>query len=73
MWQQAGITMVMVTHDVEEAVFLADRIVVLDARPGRVRRIVPVALPHPRDRTAADFNAIKHDVLEDFSLLGPAH
>jgi sulfonate transport system ATP-binding protein len=67
LWQQAGITMVMVTHDIEEAVFLADRVVVLDSRPGRIRRIVPVPLAHPRDRTAADFNAIKHDVLEDFS------
>src|SRR5690606_24901245 len=47
LWQEVGITMVMVTHDIEEAVFLADRIVVLDSRPGKVRRIVNVPLPHP--------------------------
>ncbi|WP_437479226.1 ABC transporter ATP-binding protein [Sorangium sp. So ce1014] len=50
-WQQEGITMVLVTHDVEEAVFLGDRVVVLQPRPGRIKRVVPVGVPHPRDRT----------------------
>ena len=67
LWMEVGITMVMVTHDIEEAVFLSDRIVVLDSRPGRIRRIVDVPLAHPRERTDADFNVIKHDVLEDFA------
>lgn len=66
LWQETGVTMIMVTHDIEEAVFLADRIVVLDSRPGRIKRIVPVDLPHPRERTHAQFNAIKRDVLGDF-------
>jgi sulfonate transport system ATP-binding protein len=67
LWLDVGITMVMVTHDIEEAVFLADRIVVMSSRPGRIQRVVPVPLDHPRERTATDFNAIKHDVLGDFS------
>lgn len=67
LWLDAGITMLMVTHDIEEAVFLADRIVALTARPGRIHRIVPVPMAHPRERAAADFNAIKHDVLGDFT------
>jgi sulfonate transport system ATP-binding protein len=66
LWLDVGITMVMVTHDIEEAVFLADRIVVMTSRPGRIRRIVPVPLPHPRQRTEVRFNLIKHDVLNDF-------
>ncbi|HEX6591530.1 MAG TPA: ATP-binding cassette domain-containing protein [Moraxellaceae bacterium] len=69
LWQESGVTMIMVTHDIEEAVFLADRIVVLDSRPGRIRRIVDVPLPHPRERTHTQFNAIKRDVLGDFSAL----
>jgi ABC-type nitrate/sulfonate/bicarbonate transport system ATPase subunit len=69
LWQETGVTMIMVTHDIEEAVFLADRIVVLDARPGRIKRIVNVPLPHPRERTHPKFNAIKRDVLGDFSGL----
>ncbi len=67
LWLEVGITMIMVTHDIEEAVFLSDRIVVLNSRPGRIRRIVPVPIAHPRERTEADFNAIKHDVLGDFA------
>jgi sulfonate transport system ATP-binding protein len=66
LWLDVGITMIMVTHDIEEAVFLADRIVAMSVRPGRIKRIVPVPLPHPRERTEARFNEIKHDVLEDF-------
>ncbi len=67
LWLDVGITMIMVTHDIEEAVFLADRIVAMTARPGRIHRIVPVPLPHPRERTEALFNEIKHDVLGDFA------
>lgn len=49
-----GMTIVFVTHDVEEAVVLADRVVVLEPRPGRVRDIVPIGLQRPRTPTAAD-------------------
>jgi sulfonate transport system ATP-binding protein len=49
-WQHEGVTMLMVTHDVAEAVFLSDRIVVMDRNPGRVRNIVDVALKKPRHR-----------------------
>ena len=45
-------TAVFVTHDVDEAIFLSDRVVVLSARPGRVQEIVPVPLPRPRSRTS---------------------
>ncbi|HEX9853769.1 MAG TPA: ABC transporter ATP-binding protein [Acidimicrobiia bacterium] len=47
-----GITVVFVTHDIDESVYLADRIVVLDKRPTTVREIVPVSLPRPRDQAA---------------------
>jgi ABC-type nitrate/sulfonate/bicarbonate transport system ATPase subunit len=67
LWLDVGITMIMVTHDIEEAVFLADRIVAMTSRPGRINRIIPVPLPHPRVRTEASFNDIKHDVLGEFS------
>jgi ABC-type nitrate/sulfonate/bicarbonate transport system ATPase subunit len=49
-WQREGITMVLVTHDVDEAVYLGDRVVVMQPRPGRIRKIVPVNVPHPRER-----------------------
>jgi len=54
-WAETGKTVLFVTHDVEEAVLLADRIVVMGDSPGRVREIVPVDLPRPRSRTDGAF------------------
>jgi NitT/TauT family transport system ATP-binding protein len=51
-WQASGVTVLFVTHDIDEAVYLADRIVVLTPRPGRLAEIVPVDLPRPRDQIA---------------------
>ena len=68
-WQKEGITMLLVTHDVEEAVFLGDRVVVMEPHPGRVRRIAEVPLAHPRNRSDPEFIRIRDDVLADF--LGP--
>ncbi|MBD1551934.1 ABC transporter ATP-binding protein [Pseudomonas typographi] len=65
--RQEGITAIMVTHDVEEAVYLGDRIVVMEPRPGRIKRVVDVPLARPRDRGSYAFAAIKADVMADFS------
>jgi NitT/TauT family transport system ATP-binding protein len=47
-WQQTGETILFVTHNIEEAIFLADRVVVMTSRPGKVKEIISVDLPHPR-------------------------
>jgi NitT/TauT family transport system ATP-binding protein len=47
-WEGSGSTIVFVTHSIAEAVFLSTRVVVMSARPGRISRIVPIELPHPR-------------------------
>ncbi|MDM0035152.1 ABC transporter ATP-binding protein [Variovorax sp. J22P271] len=65
-WQKERITMLLVTHDVEEAVFLGDQVVVMQPSPGRIRRIVDVDLPHPRNRSDPRFIRLRDDVLGDF-------
>ena len=57
-------TVVLVTHDVDEAVFLADRVAVLSPRPGRVVGELPVELARPRDVTSPEFTAVKRRALE---------
>lgn len=61
-WQQEGITMVLVTHDVEEAVYLGDRVVVLQPRPGRIRRVLDIDVPHPRERADPALKLLAEEV-----------
>jgi NitT/TauT family transport system ATP-binding protein len=67
LWRSYHITVIFVTHDVDEAIFLSDRIVVLSQRPGRVKAELPVALPRPRTRallTSPEFMALKRQAIE---------
>jgi len=50
LWQQHGFTVLLVTHDVDEALYLSDRVLVMDNRPSSIRQEVAVPLAHPRDR-----------------------
>jgi NitT/TauT family transport system ATP-binding protein len=52
LWEHTPRTVVFVTHGIEEAVTLADRVVVLSARPGRIKEILPIDFPRPRDAVA---------------------
>ncbi|AOS37385.1 ABC transporter ATP-binding protein [Pseudomonas brassicacearum] len=57
------ITMILVTHDIEEAIFVADRVILLDPRPGRIAKIVSIEDPHPRSRTSFEFNKLQKELL----------
>lgn len=63
LWAETRPTLVVVTHDIDEALLLADRIVVMRPDPGRIARVIPVALPRPRDRLSAFFEEEKRNVL----------
>ena len=65
-WAEQRSTILFVTHDVDEAIFLADRVVVMSSRPGRIQQIFDVGLPRPRrldTLTDPRFTALKHDIL----------
>lgn len=62
-WRNNQTTMLFVTHDIDEAVFLSHRVVVLDARPGRIKKIVPIDLPYPRKRTGSAFQEFRTIIL----------
>ena len=64
LWAETKQTIVFVTHSVDEAVYLADRIVVLSQRPGTVREIISIPWSRPRDRTSAEFAEVRRRVLE---------
>ncbi|HEX3864957.1 MAG TPA: ABC transporter ATP-binding protein [Stellaceae bacterium] len=68
LWQDNGATMIMVTHDIEEAVYLADKIVVMGAGRDGISELLPVPLARPRDRSAPQFVEIRETLLRRFNL-----
>jgi ABC-type nitrate/sulfonate/bicarbonate transport system ATPase subunit len=73
-WEQERKTVVFVTHSISEAIFLADRIVVMATQPGSIKKVIDVPLRHPRDRSGPEFvrmeRSIKQMVREEVQKLG---
>lgn len=69
-WKQEHMTMIMVTHDVEEAVYMSDEIIVMSARPGKIIKKLKVDLGRPRDRGSQDFFYYSSEVLRLLHLGG---
>lgn len=67
-WEAEKKTILFVTHDIEESCQLADRIVVLSARPGSIRRVVEVDMPHPRDLSSPGYLALRDSILAEIGL-----
>ncbi|CAJ35877.1 ABC transporter ATP-binding protein [Methanocella arvoryzae] len=63
-WQKEKIKVIFVTHSVDEAVFLADKVVIMTARPGQIKEIVDIKLPRPRKRTDAEVNQVRDAILK---------
>jgi sulfonate transport system ATP-binding protein len=65
-WENQKTTMILVTHDIDEAIYLSDRVIVLSNRPARIQKMFNVELPRPRDRTSYDFSLIRKKIYEEF-------
>lgn len=65
-WERERTTMLLVTHDIDEAIYLGDRVVVMSDRPGTIKKTLPVELPRPRDRSAAEFIRIRREIYNEF-------
>lgn len=68
-WMAQRSTVLMVTHDVEEALYLGDRVVVMAPHPGHIRRVVEVDLPHPRDRRSPLLHKLKDEILAELTAM----
>jgi len=67
-WSETKKTVIFVTHSVDEAVYLADRIVVMSARPGTVKDIYKIDLPRPRDRANPEFIRLRRTILDELEI-----
>lgn len=67
-WREEQVTLILVTHDLEEAIFLADRVLVMPKEKGTVPRLIDVGLPRPRDRNEARFVEMRRRLMAEFGL-----
>ncbi|KNF08642.1 putative nitrate/sulfonate/bicarbonate ABC transporter ATP-binding protein [Gottschalkia purinilytica] len=67
-WEERRTTMILVTHDVDEAIYLSDRVVIMTPRPGKVKEIINVEMGRPRNRNHPDFFKIRSKILETLNF-----
>ncbi|WFP78657.1 ABC transporter ATP-binding protein [Mesorhizobium sp. WSM4906] len=67
-WSEENVTMVVVTHDLEEAIYLADRVLILPKEKGGAARLIDVDLPRPRERSESRFVRYREELLREFGL-----
>jgi sulfonate transport system ATP-binding protein len=73
LWQARLTTMLLVTHDIDEAIYMSDRILIMTSRPGRIDRSISVDIHHPRDRSSSKFLRLRGEILQLLHLAGYAN
>jgi ABC-type nitrate/sulfonate/bicarbonate transport system ATPase subunit len=70
LWETRRTTMLLVTHDIDEAIYMSDRIVIMTPRPGRIEKTIRVDIDRPRDRSSAEFLKLRGEILEMLHFAG---
>jgi len=70
LWQARHTTMLLVTHDIDEAIYMSDRILIMTQRPGRIDQTIEVKLDRPRDRSSSEFLQLRGNILEHLHFAG---
>jgi ABC-type nitrate/sulfonate/bicarbonate transport system ATPase subunit len=70
LWENRRTTMLLVTHDIDEAIYMSDRILIMTQRPGRIDREIEITLERPRDRTGDSFLRLRSEILGHLHLAG---
>jgi ABC-type nitrate/sulfonate/bicarbonate transport system ATPase subunit len=70
LWQTRRTTMLLVTHDIDEAIYMSDRIMIMTPQPGAIERTISVELDRPRQRTSEGFLRVRGDILESLHFAG---
>ena len=65
-WQKKKITMILVTHDIDESIYLGTKLAILRSKPGALQKVMPIKLSFPRDRTDSSFQYLRQEVLKEF-------
>lgn len=65
-WEQEHMTTILVTHDIDEAIYMGNKVVIMSPKPGVVRKVIQVDLPKPKDRTGYDFEILRNRVYKEF-------
>lgn len=68
LWQENKHIMTMVTHDVDEAIYLSNKVVIMEPRPGRIKKILDIDLDYPRNRTSKEFTDYRNEILETLNI-----
>jgi sulfonate transport system ATP-binding protein len=72
LWQARRTTTLLVTHDIDEAIYMSDRILIMTPRPGKIERTISIPLDRPRNRSSSDFLRLRADILELLHFAGNA-
>jgi len=72
LWENRRTTMLLVTHDIDEAIYMSDRILIMTQAPGRIDREIAIDLARPRDRTSDSFLRLRSEILEHLHFAGKA-